>query len=407
MNNAIVIGAGPAGLSGAISMAQQGLKVTVIDEYMKAGGRLLGQLYEEPTGGWWNGVKESANLYNSALTLGVDFKLSTPVSNIEKIDDQWVVYTNEHTYTTPNLLLATGAAESPIPIPGWTLPGVMSVGAAQVMTNVHRVKPGNKGVIVGVNVLSSAIAMELKIANIEVACIALPKLTKVTEETGNPLAVMNSLLNVAHMAPSQLVKMGSKLMKNDFLKKMGITFYPKKGMKMWDIPIMLRKAVIEIYGNDSVEGVVLADISPSGEIIPGTETKISADFVCIAGGLYPLAELAALAGCPFHWIEELGGYVPLHNETMETTLDGLYVAGNITGIEGAKIAIKQGHLAGLTIANRNNNGKLEQEIQDALKQLNSTRENAFIQFHPDINIGKQKLQQYWIKHHQDINLVKN
>ncbi|MGE7838822.1 NAD(P)/FAD-dependent oxidoreductase [Viridibacillus arvi] len=407
MNNAIVIGAGPAGLSGAISMAQQGFKVTVIDEYMKAGGRLLGQLYEEPTGGWWNGVKESAYLYNSALALGVDLKLSTPVSNIEKIDGQWVVYTNEHTYTTPNLLLATGAAESPIPIPGWTLPGVMSVGAAQVMTNVHRVKPGNKGVIVGVNVLSSAIAMELKIANIEVACIALPKLTKVTEETGNPLAVMNSLLNVAHMAPSQLVKMGSKLMKNDFLKKMGITFYPKKGMKMWNIPIMLRKAVIEIYGNNSVEGVVLADINPSGEIIPGTETKISADFVCIAGGLYPLAELAALAGCPFHWIEELGGYVPLHNETMETVLDGLYVAGNITGIEGAKIAIKQGHLAGLTIANKNYNGKLEQEIQDAIKQLNSTRENAFIQFHPDINIGKQKLQQYWIKHQQDIKLVKN
>lgn len=176
---------------------------------------------------------------------------------------------------------------------------------------------------------------------------------------------------------------------------------------MWDIPIMLRKAVIEIYGNNSVDGVILADISPSGEIIPGTETKISADFVCIAGGLYPLAELAALAGCPFHWIEELGGYVPLHNEKMETVLDGLYVAGNITGIEGAKIAIKQGHLAGLTIANKNYHGKLEQEIQDALQQLNSTRENAFIQFHPDINIGKQKLQQYWIKHQQDIKLVKN
>ena len=54
-------------------------------------------------------------------------------------------------------------------------------------------------------------------------------------------------------------------------------------------------------------------------------------------GLYPLAELAAVAGCPFHYISELGGHVPLHSETMETPLPGLFVAGNITGIEKEKL----------------------------------------------------------------------
>jgi len=398
MSKVIVIGAGPAGLSAAISMAEHGVEVLVLDEYMIAGGRLLGQLYEEPNGNWWNGIKESKKLYDRALEIGVQIQLETPVSNIEKIDDSWVIYTESETYYTSHLLLATGAAEAPVPVPGWTLPGVMSVGAAQVMTNVHRVKPGNKGVIIGVNVLSSAIAMELKIAGIDVACITLPKKNKVTEESGNPMDVMNSLLHVSHMAPSAFVKFGSKLMKNDFMKKMGITFFPKNGVKMWDIPIMLRKAVIEIYGDQEVEGVTIATISPQGEVIPGTEEKISADFVCIAGGLYPLAELAAVAGCPFYHIEELGGYVPLHNERMETAVEGLYVAGNITGIEGAKVAISQGVTAGLSIVNSMGGQDQEQNIQAAIQNIQDTRANAFIQFHPSVKVGKQKLQTYWEQH---------
>ncbi|WP_432354417.1 NAD(P)/FAD-dependent oxidoreductase [Sporosarcina sp. A2] len=400
MSKVIVIGAGPAGLSAAITIAERGYQVIILDEYMLAGGRLLGQLYEEENGNWWNGIKESKNLHDKAIALGIEIRLGTPVSNIERLDGDWIVYTDEETYSTQHLLLATGAAEVPLPIPGWTLPGVMSVGAAQVMTNVHRVKPGNRGVIIGVNVLSSAIAMELKLADIDVACITLPKMNQVTKKSANPMDVMNSLLHVSHMAPSAFVKFGSKLMKNEFMKKMGITFFPKNGVKMWDIPIMLRKAVIDIYGDGAVEGVTLATINPSGEVIPGTEEKISADFVCIAGGLYPLAELAAVAGCPFYHIEELGGYVPLHNNRMETVLDGLYVAGNITGIEGAKVAIRQGITAGLAIANKLNGGKHEAEIEEAVKLIDHTRNHAFIQFHPSVKEGKQKLQQYWEEYSQ-------
>ncbi|MCG7346135.1 NAD(P)/FAD-dependent oxidoreductase [Sporosarcina sp. ACRSL] len=402
MSKVIIIGAGPAGLSAAITIAENGLNVLVIDEYMKPGGRLLGQLYEETNGNWWNGIKESQNLFDKAVAAGVEIKLKTPVSNIEKMDDIWNVYTEDEVYTTSHLLLATGAAEAPLPIPGWTLPGVMSVGAAQVMTNVHRVKPGERGVIVGVNVLSSAIAMELKLAGIDIAAITLPKMNIVTEKSGNPLDVMNSLLHVSHMAPSAFVKMGSKLMKNDFMKRMGITFFPKNGVKMWDIPIMLRKAVVEIYGESQVEGVTIATISPAGEVIPGTEEKIAADFVCIAGGLYPLAELAAVAGCPFYHIEELGGYVPLHNERMESPLEGLYVAGNITGIEGAKVAISQGVTAGLAIVNSIDGGKQEAKLNDSIKAIEETRNDAYIQFHPEVKTGKQKLLNFWNEHQKAV-----
>ncbi|KUF36051.1 MULTISPECIES: FAD-dependent oxidoreductase [Lysinibacillus] len=394
-NKVIIIGAGPAGLAAAITLAEKNIAVLVIDEYLYAGGRLLGQLYEEKPGTWWNGIVESERLLKRAKAVNVEFLLQTSVSDLEKVDQTWIIHTTKGIFRTQHLLLATGAAESPFPIPGWTLPGVMSVGAAQVMTNVHRVKPGKRGVIVGVNVLSSAIAMELQLAGVQVAAITLPPSNLLAKKNSNPLEVMNSLLHVAHMAPSPLVKMGSKLMKNDFMKKLSISFYPKNGVKMWDIPIMLRKAVIEIVGKDQVEGVVLATVNTDGSLVKGSEQRIKADFICIAGGLYPLAELASLAGCPFHYIEELGGFIPLHNEQMETNLEGLYVAGNITGIEGAKVALAQGKVAGLTIAQRLNAGASKYDIKLAIQDVEKTRATAHIQFHPEISAGRQQMKQIW------------
>lgn len=63
-----------------------------------------------------------------------------------------------------------------------------------------------------------------------------------------------------------------------------------------------------------------------------------ATITCIVDGLYPLAERVAAAGCPFYFIEELDGYVPLHNEKMEPLI-GLYVADNVTGIEGPDLGV--------------------------------------------------------------------
>jgi len=166
---------------------------------------------------------------------------------------------------------------------------------------------------------------------------------------------------------------------------------------MWDIPIQLRKAVIEIHGDKQVEGVTMATIHSNGEVVTGSEEQVEADFVCIAGGLYPLTELAAVAGCPFYLIDELGGYVPLHNERMETTLDGLYVAGNITGIEGAKVAAAQGVTAGLSMAKHAGVTGLDQEMEDAVKAIEQTRDQAHIQFHPEVKKGRRIMEEEWAK----------
>ncbi|MFJ5713966.1 NAD(P)/FAD-dependent oxidoreductase [Neobacillus sp. NPDC093127] len=397
MSDVIVIGGGPAGLAGAIACAKSGLNVSVVDEFIKPGGRMLGQLHQEPSGEWWNGIKESERLLQEARKLSVDIRCGVSVYNLEKENQLWNVYTNQGTLTAPFVLVATGAAEYPIPLPGWTLPGVMSIGAAQVMTNVHRVQVGKKGIIIGANILAFAILNELQLAGITVDRIVLPERNQISQTAGEPEEVMKSLLNAAHLAPSPLLRIGSRFMRRDWIRKIGLHFYPKNGVKINGTALQLRKAAIEIIGKDHVEGVRLADIDANGTIIPSSETIYEADFVCIAGGLYPLAELTAIAGCPFQYIPELGGHVPHHSETMETPLEGLFVAGNITGIESGKIAMAQGTTAGLSIAKHAGKGAgiIDEQLQQAVKNVRTVRQHAAIQFNPEIDRGRSRMNQLW------------
>lgn len=392
MKDIVIIGAGPAGLAAAIVCRKYDLSVTVIDEFPKAGGRLLGQLHEEPNGEWWNGIKEAKAMKEEAKALNTPIELGVSVHHIEKLSDHFIVHMNNGTISTKNVLIATGAAESAAPIPGWTLPGVMSIGAAQVMTNVHRVKVGEKGIVVGVNVLSAAIARELQLAGVHLHSMALPVANAVSEDEANPRKVMEKLVRIAHLAPSAFIKFGSKFAKFKFVQNIAIQFFPKSGVKMWDMPIHLRKAIKEINGAEKVESVTMVDVTVDGEVVTGSEQIIPVDFVCIAGGLYPLSELAATANCPFHYAEELGGHIPVHNEQMETPVDGIFVAGNITGIESAKVAREQGKVAGYSIAKRVlQDESINEVLQRAKQQVKQTREDATIQFHPAITDGRRKV----------------
>jgi sarcosine oxidase subunit alpha len=111
--------------------------------------------------------------------------------------------------------------------------------------------------------------------------------------------------------------------------------------------------------------------------------------------LSPLAELAAVAGCAFAYLPSLGGHVPLHNERMQTSLPGLYVAGNITGIESAKVAIAQGTVAGLSIAADLGKLREPEPLRHAMERVCLVRQQAAIQFHPDIALGRERLHQMY------------
>lgn len=393
MYDVVIIGAGPAGLSAAIACREWNMDVLVIDEFPKPGGRLLGQLHQEPNGEWWNGIEEANTLLERTKSLNTDIRCGVSAYHIEKQDGGFAVHTSSGIFNAKTLLIATGAAEKPTPIPGWTLPGVMSIGAAQVMTNVHRVRVGQRGIVVGVNVLSAAIARELQLAGIELLGMVLPAINPVTSRHGHPKKVMEGLVRIAHLAPSPLIRLGSKWAKATWAQNLAVTLYPKGGVKLWGMPVHIRKAATEINGKTEVESVTICDITPDGERVPGSEKTVDVDFVCIAGGLYPLAELAAVIGCPFQYIEELGGHVPVHNEKMETPVAGMYVAGNITGIESAKVARAQGTVAGLSIVRRllGNVADLGSKLDEAVQNVKDIRGQATIQFHPGIDEGRAKM----------------
>lgn len=392
MINLLVVGAGPAGLSAAIAAAEQGLKVKVIDEFPKIGGRLLGQLHQEPNGEWWNGIEMGEKLHQKALALGVDIACEVSVADISRNDIGWIVYTSKGMMRAKNLLLATGASETPIPLPGWTLPGAISIGAAQVMGNVHRVKPGNSCVIIGANVLSLAIANELMLCGVKVKEIIIPETGPIAKDAGVPEKVLASLMKLTHLAPSTFLRQAGKLGK--FVNpKVAIQFFPKNGVKLFGIPIRIKKAAIEIVGKEQATGVRTVTVTPDGKRIPGTEQVTEADFVCIAGGLAPMSELASIAGCSFKYAEELGGHVPVHSERMETNVPGLYVAGNITGVESAKVAMAQGKVAGLTIVfnEKGVSKKTDMLVKLALDDVRKTRANALIEFQAGISEARERM----------------
>ncbi len=361
---------------------------------MKPGGRLLGQLHQEPDGAWWNGIQEAHALVRQAMEAGVEIRTGVSVTAIERSGQaEWKVWTCDGTYRAPFALLATGAAEFAVPLPGWTLPGVMSIGAAQVMTNVHRVRVGKRGVVIGMNVLAMAIVSELRLADIELTAIVLPPTNPLSGQASEPKHVLASLLRFAHLAPSPLFRLGASFIRSRIMQRIALRLYPKRGMRMWGTPLQLRRTAVEILGEQCVTGVRIADVRPDGSTIPSSERIVDADFVCIAGGLYPLAELAAVAGCPFLYVPELGGHVPVHDERMSTPLAGLFVAGNITGVESAKVAIAQGKVAGLAIAAEfgGTNAPSENELEAAMRYVKQTRREALIQFHPDIAASRERM----------------
>ena len=388
MFDTIIIGAGPAGLSAA-KVLQESQKVLVIDEYYHAGGRLLGQLYEEEKGKWWNGLKIAKELI-SAVEKKSEILINTSVYDVEH-DKHYTVHTTAGVFDSINLIIATGAREKSNPLPGWDLPGVMTVGAAQILTNFNRVKPGNKGVIIGINPLSMVIAMELGYADIEVAKICMPERNIIN--TKSPKDAFETLLSLGSSAPSKLISAGTVLAdKAKPLHQTALKMFPASGVKALGLPISIKEQVLSINGSKNVESVTIQKTDTEGRPIPNSTYNIDCDFVCISDGLAPLSEIGSLLNLKHVYSEALGGYVPLHSRTMRTELPNLYVAGNVTGIENAKVAMLQGRAAAFNILGYRGG------LSDALRHIDDERKNAKVKFHKDLLSGREKLESIWQEH---------
>jgi len=400
----IVVGSGPAGLGVAAVTASAGLETLVVDEYPVPGGRLLGQLHEEPSGSgssWWKGAEVAAQMVAEATRAGATIACGTDVWGVFPVADGagWrVCLSRGHvdTVTTDHVVIATGAGERGVPLPGWELPGVMTVGGAQVMANVHRVRPGDRALVVGVDVLALTIARELSLAGVEVVGIVQAGPLASLDRRPSPRAEAKAMLALAHLAPAAWMRAIGPAFRSGPSAELVARLYPKRGIPVWGIPVQLRRACLEIVGRDTVEGAVVADLDVNGHVINGTERHVEVDCVAVSGGLYPMIELAAALGCQITHIAELGGHVPVYDESYATTADRVYVAGSIMGVEGASVAAVQGRAAATALAH--GAGRLEggeRAVRTALADVDDVRRRAPFTFLPDIRAGRQRMRTVW------------
>lgn len=340
----VIIGAGPAGLSAAIEAAKAGVKVLVIDENSKPGGQLFKQIHKffgskEHKAGT-RGFDIGTLLLEETKRLGIEVWLGTEVCGIDKNRNIWAVRNGKESVDidADAIILASGATENAISFEGWTLPGVMSAGAAQTMINVHRVLPGERVVMLGSGNVGIIVSYQLLQAGAEVMAIV--------------------------EAAPQLGGYGVHTAK---VCRAGVPFYTSH-------------TISRAIGKDCVEAVEIVQLDSSWKPVPGSEKLVEADTICLATGLTPLVELAWIAGCRFCYIPELGGHIPIHDANMETTVERIYVAGDISGVEEASTAMEEGQLAGINAAaalGYYNSEKKEQLSQEVWNKLDSLRCGRF------------------------------
>jgi thioredoxin reductase len=336
------VGAGPAGLSAAIEGRQAGAQVTVADENQSPGGQLFKQLHKffgsQAHRAGVRGFKIGEQLLGECEDCGVEVLLDTVAWGLFA-DNNLALKCNGRSKLLhyQKLILATGASENALAFPGWTLPGVMGAGAAQTLVNIHRVLPGRRVLMVGAGNVGLIVSYQLLQAGAEV------------------VAVIEGLPGIG-----------------------GYGVHAAK-IRRAGVPILTSHTILRADGVDGVASATIGRVDESWNPIAGTEQTLEVDTICLAVGLSPLAELAWMAGCQFTYIPSLGGHVPLHNENMETTVRGIYVAGDIAGIEEASTAMEEGRLAGLAAAEAL--GYVSEETRhrkaEASRALDQLREGPF------------------------------
>lgn len=337
----VIIGGGPAGLCAAVSAASSGAKVLIIERNKELGGQLVKQTHM-----FFGSEKQYAS------TRGIDIpeillkELDKYKENVEILTDTTVVgmyedgvitvLQKEDKYFKINpkaVVVATGAFEKSLLFPNNDLPGIYGAGAVQTLMNVYGVKPGNRVLMVGAGNIGLIVSYQLMQAGVEVAAIL-------------------------DAAP----KIGGYLVHASKIRRMGV-------------PILTSHTVKEAIGTDYLEKAIVCQVDDKFRPIPGTEIEFDVDVMCISVGLTPLNELLAMRGCEMKYVPQLSGTVPVRDENYETTVENVFAAGDITGVEEASAAMVEGYLAGLCAAAKigHKADDFEERKADFVKQLDDLR----------------------------------
>jgi len=324
----IVIGAGPAGMAAAATAATLGLTVTVLDEQARCGGQI------------YRNISKNADKNQELLEiLGTDYARGSALakefadSDIDYRPDTtvWQVGAGgsvsisrdgkAESIQGRHILVATGALERPVPVPGWTLPGVMSAGAAQTLLKGSAMVPSGRVVIAGSGPLLLLVAQQLAAAGAEVAALL------ETTKPGAYLAAAGTIFG-ALKAPEYLRK------GLDMRGRVRATGMP------WHTGI--RGLAAE--GEGRLERVSFDDA--------GKRRSIDADVLLLHEGVVPHVQITRQLGCDHEWVDDQRFWRPVLDDWGGTSIEGISVAGDGGGIGGAEAAAVAGRLAALEIAHR-------------------------------------------------------
>ena len=329
-----------------------GASVLVLDEYDHAGG----QYYRHPGNGIEFGrdvsifdkAKDGLTKIEKARRVGVDFRSNALVWGAFSDGTITVLVDDQSEVLTPKkIVLATGGYERPVAFPGWTLPGVMAAGAAQAMLKGQGVLPGRRILMAGTGPLQIAVAAQLVQAGAHLVGVL------EASKTGD-------LFSSGRRFWGQWGKRG----RHPVLARAALRQGPDR----------LGRTVIRVHGDPCVSRVTTAALDDNWSPIPGSESDFEVDTLCLGFGLIPNTRLARLLGCQLTHDPARGGHVPAHDSYMQTSKDGVFVAGEVAGIAGARAAELQGQIAGISAAlqlGKGDRGQAEKRIDRAARDLKS------------------------------------
>lgn len=327
-----IVGGGPAGIAAATEAARAGLPGTLIDESPRLGG----QIYRQPPREFnilepkalgkdcerglrlrkaFGAVSDHVEILNGTSVLGV-------------WSGREILFSSESgsgRLVAERLILATGAYDRPVPFPGWTLPGVMTAGGAQVLAKSMRVRPGQRALVAGTGPLLLVVANQLHKIGVKVVAVL--------EAGRHPLW------------PRFLAKAWREWsLLND-------AFDYWLGLRRAGIPILFNHTIFEVQGDNKAEVATYGPLDPATwKPIRAQARQVEIDLVVVGFGLVPNTELTELAGCRHRYAHEMGGWIPVRDARMETTVPDVLAVGDGAGIRGAQVAVVEGRIAGITAA---------------------------------------------------------
>lgn len=235
-------------------------------------------------------------------------------------DERWEVRAR-------HIVIAAGAYERGVPFPGWTLPGVMTTGAAQTMARSYQVSPGDRVLVAGNGPLNLQVAAELTAAGADVVALV---------ELARPLR-LSAMLRGPAMALSapDLLWSGAKY---------GLSLLRGR------VPVFTEHVIVRASGSESgVSSATIARWKKDGGFDAANERTFEVDAVCLGYGFLPSQEVSRLLGCRHRWDQSAKALVVDADDLGRTSVPGVWVVGDAAAVFGAKVAESRGALAGAEI----------------------------------------------------------